>query len=79
MTIKAKTKSHPDVVDHFKKIPFYNKDIEKPNIKRLKNIDLLSKLPFYEELNIIKTIHAFRGYTMSYKVEIIDRKDPINQ
>ena len=79
MTIKAKTKCHPDVVDYFKKIPFYNKDIEKPNIKRLKNIDLLSKLPFYEELNIIKTIHAFRGYTVSYKVEIIDRKDPINQ
>ena len=79
MTIKAKTKSHPDVVDYFKKIPFCNKDIEKPNIKRLKNIDLLSKLPFYEELNITKTIHAFRGYTMSYKVEIIDRKDPINQ
>ena len=79
MTIKTKTKSHPDVVDYLKKIPFYNKDIEKPNIKRLKNIDLLSKLPFYEELNIIKTIHAFRGYTMSYKVEIIDRKDPINQ
>ena len=79
MTIKAKTKSHPDVVDYFKKIPFYNKDIEKPNIKRLKNIDLLSKLPFYEESNIIKTIHTFRGYTMSYKVEIIDRKDPINQ
>ena len=45
----------------------------------LKNIDLLSELPFYEELNVIKTNHAFRGYAMSYKVEIIEKKDPIKQ
>ena len=38
-----------------------------------------SKLPFYEELNVIKTNHAFRGYAMSYKVEIIEKKDPIKQ
>ena len=48
MTIKTKTKSHPGVVDYFKEIPFYNKHIEKPKIKRLKNIDLLCELPFYE-------------------------------
>ena len=30
-------------------------------------------------MRIIKTNHAFRGYAMSYKVEIIERKDPINQ
>ena len=40
---------------------------------------MLSELPFYEELSIIKTNCAFRGYAMSYKVEIIERKDPINQ
>ena len=40
---------------------------------------MLSELPFYEELNIIKTNRVFRGYAMSYKVEIIERKDPINQ
>ena len=40
---------------------------------------MLSELPFYEELDIIKTNHAFRGYAMSYKVEIVQRKDPINQ
>ena len=44
-----------------------------------KNIDLLSELSFYEELNVIKTHHAFRGYTMSYKVELIEKKDPIKQ
>ena len=68
MTVKEKVKSHPGAVDYFKELPFYNKHIEKPEIKRLKNIDLLSELPFYEELNVIKTDHAFRGYTMSYRV-----------
>ena len=67
----SKIKSHPDVVDYFKELPFYNKHTEKPKIKCLKNIDLLSELPFYKELNAIKTNHAFRGYSMSYKVEII--------
>ena len=46
MTVKNKVKSHPDVVDYFKKVPFYNKHIKKPKIKRLKNIDLLSELTF---------------------------------
>ena len=45
----------------------------------LKNIDLLSELPFYEELNVIKTNHAFREYAMSYKVEITEKKDLIQQ
>ena len=40
---------------------------------------MLCLLPFYEELSIIKTNLAFRGYAMSYKVEIIERKYPINQ
>ena len=48
-------------------------------IKRLKNVDLLSELPFYKELNVVKTNHAFRGYTMSYKVELVEKKDPIKQ
>ena len=79
MTVTTKIKSHPDVVDYFKETHFYNKPIEKPKIKRLKNIALLAELPFYEELSIIKTNRAFRGYAMSYKVEIIERKYPINQ
>ena len=66
-----KFKSHPDVVEYFKELPFYNKNIEKPKIKRLKNIDLLFELPFYEELNVIKTSHAFRGYAMSLQSQII--------
>ena len=79
MAVKKKDKSHPDVVDYFKELPFYNKRIEKPKIKCLKNYDLLSELPFYEELNVIKTNHAFRSYVMSYKVELVEKKDPIKQ
>ena len=39
MAVKEKVKSHPDVVDYFKELPFYNKYIQKPKTKRLKNID----------------------------------------
>ena len=79
MTALKKVKFDLDVVEYFKELPFYNQHIGKPKIKRIKNIDLLSELPFYEELNVIKTNHAFRGYAMSYKVEIIEKKDPIKQ
>ena len=65
--------------DYFKKLPIYNVSIDKPIIKRLKNIDLLAELPFYNQLNIIRTDHAFSGYAMSYKVEIVDNKDFIVQ
>ena len=65
MTVKKKVKSHPDEEDYFKELLFYNKHIEKPKIKRLKNMDLLSELPFYEGLNVIKTNIAFRGYAVS--------------
>ena len=70
MAALKKVKSYPDVVEYF---------IEKPKVKRLRSIDLLSELSFYEELNVIKTDNAFRGYAMSYKVEIIEKKDPIKQ
>ena len=71
--------THPSEVDCFKELPFCNKPIEKPIIKRLKNIDQLTELPFYEQLSIIKINQAFRGHAMSYKVEIVERKDPIVQ
>ena len=79
MTILSKIKSHSDTVDYFKELPIYNKPIKKPKVKRLKNIDQLAELPFYEQLSVIKTDQAFKGYAMSYKVKIIERKDPIVQ
>ena len=79
MAVLSKIKSHLDVVGRFKELPFYKKSIKKPKAKRLKNIDHLAELPFHEQLSVIKTNQAFRGYAMSYKVEIVERKDPIVQ
>ena len=79
MAVAEKIKSHPDVVDYFKELPFCNKHIEKPKIKRLKNVDLLLELPLYQELNVIKTNHAFRGYATSCQVKLSEKKDPIKQ
>ena len=79
MAVLSKIKSHPSAVDYFKELPFYNKPIKKPKIKRLKNIDLLSELPFYEELNVIKADHVDKGYAVSYKVELVEKKDPLIQ
>ena len=79
MAVLSKNKSHSDVIDYFKELPFYNKPIKKPKLKCLKNIDQLAEHPFYEQLSVIKTNQAFRGYAMSYKVEIIERKYPIVQ
>ena len=66
--------SKDDDVNYFKELPFLNVSIEKPKIKHVKNIYLLAKLPFYIQLNIIKTDQVFKGYARSYKVEIVDKK-----
>ena len=62
-----------------KELPFFNASIEKPKIKHLKNVDLLAELPFYDQLDIIKTDQAFKGHARSYKVEMVDKKDQIVQ
>ena len=72
MAILSKIKSHSDVINYFKELPFCDKSIERP-IKRLKNTDPLVELPFYEQLSVIKTDQAFKGYAVSYKVEIIQK------
>ena len=46
MAVLSKIKSHPDVVDNFKELTFYNKPIKKPKVKRLKNIDQLAEFLF---------------------------------
>ena len=75
MTILAETNR----VNYFKELPFYNEPIKKPEIRRLKNNDLLSELLFFEQSSIIKTNQAFKEYAISYKVEIVEKKDPIVQ
>ena len=58
-----------------KKLPFYNAPIEKPKIKKVNNVDMLSGLPFYHELSIVKSAKAFKRYARSYSIEIINDKD----
>ena len=77
MAVLSEIKPHLDTVDYFKELPFYNKPIKKPKVKRLKNIDRLAELPFFEQLSVIKTDQALKAYAMSYEVEIIERKDPV--
>ena len=67
------------MVGYFEELVLYNKYIEKLKITRLKNINLLSELPFYEELNVIKTNRAFRGYATRHKVKLVVKKDPLIQ
>ena len=66
-------------MNYFKELHFFNVSIDKPKIKRIKNINLLDELPFYERLSVIKTDQAFTGYARSYKVEIVETKDLIVQ
>ena len=53
--------------------------IEKPKIKHLSNIEFLNELPFYDELSVVEISKAFKRYARSYKIEIIDSKDPLAQ
>ena len=53
--------------------------MEKACIKRVKNIDLLHELPFYDELSVVEISQAFKRYTRNYKIEKIDSKDPLAQ
>ena len=72
---------HWDAKTLFQTMPFYNTFTEKLEIKKLSNVKLLQELPFYDELSIIKNNNnnAFSEYARSYKVEIVDKKDPLVQ
>ena len=68
MAILSKIKSNFDAINYFKELPFYNKSIERL-IKRLKKIDSLVELPFYEQLSVIKTDQASKGYAKHIKLK----------
>ena len=38
MAVLSKMKSHSDVIDYFKELPFHNTRIEKPKVKRLETL-----------------------------------------
>ena len=65
MAVLSKIKPYSDAIDYFKELPFYNKPIKTPKVRRFKNIDRLVELTFYEQLSVIKTNQAFRGQAMS--------------
>ena len=68
-----------DESEIFKILPFYNSYIERPKIKKLNNVQLLKELPFYDELTIVKNKTASSGYAVSYKIEIVDKRDVMVQ
>ena len=63
----------------FQTLPFHNVLIEKPDIKKLSNKELLHELPFCDELSIPEVSKAFKRYARSYKVEVVDHKDLLIQ
>ena len=69
MTVLSKIKPHSDAVDYSKKLPFFNKSTEKTIVKRLKNIDQLIELPFYEQMSVIKTKKHLVGMQCHIKLK----------
>ena len=63
----------------FQTLPFYNVLIEKSEVTKLSNIELLHELPFYDELSVVEIPKAFKRYARSCKVEIVDHKDHLAQ
>ena len=49
----------------FQELQFYNVLIEKSRFKRLKNIDLMRELPFYDLSIIVKISQTFKRYARS--------------
>ena len=48
-------------------------------VKYLRNIEFQHELLFYDEVSVMKISQAFRRYARSYKIEIIDSKNPLAQ
>ena len=62
-------------------LPFYNvliDFIKSDAVKKYCNVKLMSKLPFYEYLDVKEISDAFKKYAKSYRVEIVDKKDPFS-
>ena len=66
----------------FKILPLYNVliDFVKSDVvKGYCNVKLVSELPFYKDLSVKEVSEAFKRYAKSYRVEIVDKKDPMIQ
>ena len=63
-------------------LPFYNVLIdfmERSNIKKLTNVELLNELPFCNTLHAKEIAEAFKRHAKRYSIEIVDRKDASTQ
>ena len=60
-----------------KRLPFCNVPTDKPKIKKLTNVEMPSELPFYNELNIGKTVAAFKKCVMTLLCNIEIIKDEV--
>ena len=58
---------------------FYNVLTGKSKIKHLSNIESLHEILFYDELSVVEISKAVNGYSRSYKIKLIDLKDPLDQ
>ena len=72
-SIKAKIKQL-STKKLLKEQPFCKQPIKNPRVKKLRNFELLRKLPFYYDVNISRKERALRGYADTYKVEVISNK-----
>ena len=43
-----------------KELPLCNVPIAKPKIKKLTNVEILIEIPFYDKLDIVQTVIAFK-------------------
>ena len=68
-----KTSKMNEIKELFNELQFWNVSIDKPKIKKLINIEMLSELPFSDELNIIQTVTTFKKYAKGCNIEIIKR------
>ena len=65
-----------------KVMPFYNVLIDfvkSDAVQKFNNVKLLSELPFDKDLSVREISEAFKRYAKSFRVEIVDRKDPMIQ
>ena len=63
-------------------LPFYNVLIDfvkSDAVRKFNNVKFMSKLPFYKDLSVKEISDAFKRYAKSYRVEIVDKKDPMIQ
>ena len=63
-------------------LPFYNvliDFIKSDAVKKFNNVKLMNKLPFYKDLSVKEISEAFKRHAKRYRVEIVDKKDPMIQ